>query len=137
MYVSCSPHDEGWIQEHLVRCLTGPPHYLTVCLNQYDIPKKPLYARQHNAKQIERSTLFIVACSRHYQVDPTGRLQFEREVARKCGITMLCVKIRGCEKSVVEDLFDVEEVFLSSEDGEYPHKSLDMVLERLQDQKSN
>ena len=49
-----------------------------------------------------------VLCSRHYIHDGTGRLQFEREVARRCNIPILAINSNDYSKSDVPDMFDVD-----------------------------
>ena len=104
VYISCSHRDEGWVKENLVRLLTAPPHQLTVYTNQYDTPTR----RNHvlNAKDIEASRVFLVVCSKNYRKDPTGRLRYEREVARRCKMPL--VGVRTDSTSGPDDMFDSE-----------------------------
>ena len=117
VYISFSQQDEGWVLENLVRVLSETPHYFSVCLNTHDTashsdPIRHIRARQHNAKRIEACKVFIAVCSRYYNGDQTGRLKFEREVARRCNVSIIVVQ-KDYSESNVSDLFDVESVSFS------------------------
>ena len=92
------------MQENLVRLLSAPPHQLTVCTNQYDTPTRQNHVM--NIKEIEASRVFLVVSSKHYRKDPTGRLRYEREVARRCKMPM--VGVGTDSTSGPDDMFDSE-----------------------------
>ena len=111
VYISCSHRDEGCVQENPVRLLSA--HQLTVCTNQYDTPTR----RNHvlNIKEIEASRVFLVVCRvRITEKDPTGRLRYEREVARRCKIPL--VEVRADGTSAPNDMFDSDLISLPNND---------------------
>ena len=128
MYISCSHRDEGWVQENLVRLLSAPPNQLTICTNQYDTPTR----RNHvlNIKEIEASRVFLVVCSKNYRKDPTGRLRYEREVARRCKIPL--VAVQADSTSGPDDLFDSDIISLPNNDM-FMESLLSKVLTFLDD----
>ena len=136
IYISFSQQDEGWVLENLVRVLSETPHYFTVCLNKYDTaspadPRRHIRARQHNAKRIEACKVFIAVCSRYYNGDQTGRLKFEREVARRFNVSIIVVQ-KDYSKSSVSDLFDAESVsFSKCTERESVWESQDLLLTKV------
>ena len=137
IYISFSQQDEGWVLENLVRVLNEAPHYFTVCLNKYDTapptdPRCHIRTRQHNAKRIEACKVFIAVCSRYYNGDQTGRLKFEREVARRCNVSMIVVQKDYNSESSVSDLFDAVSVsFSKCAERESLVESQDLLLTKV------
>ena len=132
VYISCSHRDEGWVQENLVRLLSAPPHQLTVCTNQYDTPTRKNHVL--NIKEIEAGRVFLVVCSKNYRKDPTGRLRYEREVARRCKIPMVGVRIDGI--SGPDDMFDSELISMPNNEM-FTDSLLSKVLTFLDDSDSS
>ena len=136
IYISFSKQDEDWVRENLVGVLSATPHYFTVCMNKYDTvshidPLRHIRAREHNARRIESCKVFIAVCSRHYNDDPTGRLQFEREVARNCKVYMIAVN-KDASETKVSDLFDVDSVSFSRQENEHSiGNSQDVLLRKI------
>ena len=137
IYISFSQQDEGWVLENLVRVLSEMPHYFTVCLNKYDTasptdPRRHIRTRQHNAKRIEACKVFIAVCSRYYNGDKTERLKFEREVARRCNVSIIVIQKDCSAESNVSDLFDAENVsFSKCAERELIVESQDLLLAKV------
>ncbi|XP_072031010.1 uncharacterized protein [Amphiura filiformis] len=127
VYISSSPRDEGWLQENLVRYLTAPPHKLQVCTNLYDAPSHPNHVI--NMKEINICRVFLVVCTRNYMSDPTGRLRYEREVARQRQIQVIAVAINNAERP--EDMFDTEFVSFSKNSDEMSSDTLLTKVQRI------
>ena len=112
------------MQENLVRFLSGPTHDLTVCINRYDKPSYPKHVL--NVKQIEDSHVFLAVCSKHYARDLTGRLTYEREVARRRKVPLIAVMKDGTAKP--GDMFDAEGISFSKDDD----MAMDLLLMKIQ-----
>ena len=139
VYISFSQPDEGWVLETLVRFLRETPHYLTVFLNQYDTissttdPRCHIRGRQRNSKQIASSRVFIAVNSRHYIADQTGRLKFEREVARRCNVPILVVT-PTFTTTFAADLFDADIISFSEKEAVGSQgECLDLLLSKISD----
>ena len=136
IYISFSQQDEGWVLENLVRVMSETPHYFTVCLNKYDTashtdPLCHIRTRQHNAKRIEACKVFIAVCSRYYNGDQTGRLKFEREVARRWNVSIIVVR-KDLRESSASDLFDAESVSFAGISKKLSiSKSQDVLLQKV------
>ncbi|XP_072033665.1 uncharacterized protein [Amphiura filiformis] len=135
VYISFSLQDEGWVLETLVRFLRETPHYLTICRNQYDVttyttdPRRHIRGRQQNSKQIASCKVFIAVNSRHYIADQTGRLKFEREVARRCNVPIIVVNLNSTQH--VADLFDTESISFSKKETSSQGECLDLLLSKI------
>ena len=108
VFISCSPRDDGWVRENMIRVLANLPHSLAIQLNRYDSPTESNMIM--NAKILTDSPVVIAVCSKHYSADPTGRLRYERELAYRYGIKMIPVMLPNC--SVPSDIYDVEPIYV-------------------------
>ena len=110
-FISCSPQDDGWVKENIIRVLCSLPHNLTVQLNKYDNPTGSNMIL--NAQNLKESPVVITVCSKQYHADPTGRLRYERELAYRYGIKLIPVVLPNC--SVPNDVYDVEPMYVGEE----------------------
>ena len=107
-FISCSPRDDGWVKENIIRVLCNLPHSLTIHLNKYDsLDESNMILNAHLLKD---SPVTIVICSKHYSRDPTGRLRYEREIAYRYGIKLIPIVLPKC--SIPGDIYGVDPIYI-------------------------
>ena len=105
-FISCSPRDDGWVKENIIRVLCKLPHSLTIQLNKYDSPTESNMII--NAQILKKSPVAIIICSKHYIADPTGRLRYEREIVYRYGIKLIPIVLP--KFSIPGDIYDVDPI---------------------------
>ena len=80
-------------------------------------------------KEIETCQVFFVVCSRYYGRDPTGRLRYEREIARQKQIPLVAVVIDDVERP--KDMFDSKLVAFSKDPDQSSSDILISTVQRI------
>ena len=129
LYVSCSPRDDGWVKENILRLITSPPHSLSAFVNRYDVTTGGHHPNHVlNAKILKEETpVMLLVCSRHYVSDQTGRLRYERELAYRYKLKIVPIVVKSAV--IPDDLLDADPIHFEVDlkDAEFHDRLIDRV----------
>ena len=124
-FISCSPTDDGWVKENIIRVLCNLPHCLTIKLNKYENQERESNMIL-NMQTLKNSPVFIAVCSKQYSADPNGRLRYEREIAYRYGIKLIPIVLPNC--SMPSDIYDAEPIYVGEGVNGFPNSEFYEVL---------